>query len=270
MRFIRPYLSGDLARQRVKLVWHVWGYLGLLRLYRLPLAARLGVIARFLRIDWMVPHAHRPREIATLCLALGATPARPGEVVVEAGCWQGGGSAKLSIACRRLGYRLHIYDSFAGVEVMSAADRARSFDFSGSFRASADVLQRNLARFGEPDVCTIHPGWFADTLAHTPVPASVKLAYIDCDLAKGTIEVLRGVLPSLAEDGAVFSQDCHIPNVFDVLNDAVTWTALGRPPARIERLGPQLARIHVREHDGTRSREDHEGRHDARPSSRTF
>ncbi len=142
---------------------------------------------------------------------------------------------------------------------MSAADRARSFDFSGSFRASADVLQRNLARFGEPDVCAIHPGWFADTLAHTPVPAPVKLAYIDCDLAKGTIEVLRGVLPSLAEDGTVFSQDCHIPCVFDVLSDAATWTALGQPAPRIERLGPQLARIHVGQNE-TRRFEAHEGR----------
>jgi O-methyltransferase len=243
VRFLRPHLASHLARQRVKVVWHAWGYAPLLRLRRVPMGARLTMIRRFLRVDWHVPHAHRPSEISAICQTLDASSPRHGEVVIEAGCWQGGSSAKFSIICKCLGYRLHIYDSFAGVEVMSDADRALSFDFSGTYNSPVEVLRRNLEQYGEPQVCSIHPGWFAATLATAPVTASVRLAYIDCDLAKGTKEALRGVIPALVEGGVVFSQDCHIPPVLQALTDPLTWTDLRREVPRIERLGPQLARI---------------------------
>jgi len=74
-------------------------------------------------------------------------------------------------------------------------------------------LWKNLSRYGEAAVCTAHGGWFSDTLARGPVPYAVRVAFIDCDLAKGTYEVLLGVVPSLVEDGWIFSQDFHIPRV---------------------------------------------------------
>jgi hypothetical protein len=75
------------------------------------------------------------------------------------------------------------------------------------------VLWKNLSRYGEAAVCTAHGGWLSDTLARGPVPYAVRVAFIDCDLANGTYEVLLGVVPSLVEDGWIFSQDFHIPRV---------------------------------------------------------
>lgn len=243
VRWIRPHIPQPIHRQRLKLAWFVWGYGPLLTIKSIPLRDRLKLLIRFLRIDWCVLHAHTPLEIALICRALAERPARPGEVVVEAGCWQGGSSAKFSLIGALLGYRLCIFDSFEGVEAMTAKEVADSFDFSGSYRAAETTLRSNVALYGRIDVCTIRRGWFADTLAAAPVPNPVRLAFIDCDLAKGTDEVLSGVVPSLVQDGWIFSQDFHIKPVRRLLSSPTTWGRFRRGMPAITQFAERLAGI---------------------------
>jgi hypothetical protein len=89
-------------------------------------------------------------------------------------------------------------------------------------------------------VCRFVPGWFSDTVA-TEISESVALAYIDCDLAKGTEEVIRGVLPHLK--GAIVSQDFHIAPVQALLRSAEFWHSVGTAMPRIEQRGRRLAVI---------------------------
>jgi O-methyltransferase len=245
VRWILPHLPRDLDRQRVKLLYFVWGYWPLLQLPALPLVDRLKLLARFVRIDWNVLHSHQPGEIASVCAVLAQRPARRGEVMVEAGCWNGGASAKFSLVCALRGYRLRIYDSFEGVEPMTSEEKQRGYDFSGEYVASDATLRANLQRFGAPDVCSIHKGWFAATLAGSPVADIVRVVFIDCDSAKGTQEVLLGVVPSLASDGVVFSQDFHIASVQELLLDRRTWERYGRGDPSIERLCGHLAMLRL-------------------------
>jgi O-methyltransferase len=163
--------------------------------------------------------------------------------MIEAGCWQGGSSAKWSILCKRLGYQLHIFDSFEGVEPLTPEAKASSYDFSGEYAATEGLLRSNLARYGEASVCSVHKGWFAETLALRPVQSPVRVVYIDCDLAKGTDEVLRGVVSRLVEDGWLFSQDFHIPAVQTLLCSPATWQRLGRPVPHVTRLCGNLAAV---------------------------
>jgi O-methyltransferase len=115
------------------------------------------------------------------------------------------------VLCHRLGYRLLIYDSFAGVETPPVEQQPReNAAFFGEYTASLDFVRENIRRYGEVSVCELIPGWFCDTLAKTPIHAPVRLAYIDCDLEKGTDEVLHEVVPSLVPDGVIFSEDYHI------------------------------------------------------------
>ena len=134
-----------------------------------------------------------------ICQAIAERPAISGETFIEAGCWQGGSSARFSIICNMLNYSLCIYGSFEGVEPMSPEDKAESYDFSGEYASPGSILHKNLALYSEPNVCTIHKGWFVDTLAKGAVPYKVRLAFIDCDLAKGTREVLTGIVPALTD-----------------------------------------------------------------------
>ncbi len=168
--------------------------------------------------------------------------------MVEAGCWNGGASAKFSLVCKLGGYRLRIYDSFEGVEPMTSEEKQRGYDFSGEYVASDATLRANLQRFGAPDVCSIHKGWFAATLARSPVAEVVRVVFIDCDSAKGTQEVLLGVVPSLASDGVVFTQDFHIASVRDLLLDRRTWERYGRGDPGIERLCGHLAVLRLPQH----------------------
>ena len=243
VRWLRPHLKQELTRQRVKLMYWVWKYWPFLRSPLWPLSSRLAVLKRFLAIDWNVLHAHRPDEICHIFRVLSERRAAAGEVMVEAGCFNGGSTAKFSILCQRLGYQLQVYDSFQGVEPMSEDAKADNFDFSGTYTSSKEIVINNVRTYGELGVCTFHPGWFADTLAVHPVREPVRVAYIDCDVAKGTAEVLQGVSPSLTPDACVFSQDFHIAPVRDLLLSADTWSHVQKPHPQVRQLSEQLAAI---------------------------
>jgi O-methyltransferase len=246
--WIRPLLRTQLSQQRVKLLVDVWGYAQLLRIPALSRTERLRLLARCLRVDWGVPHAHKPRELAIVCYAIGERRAQPGEVVVEAGCWNGGSSAKLSAVCALLGYRLHIFDSFQGVEPLTAEERALSgWDFSRTYASPESTVRQTLRRYGNEEVCELHPGWFVDTLAAHPLADPVRVAYIDCDLAKGTREVLTGIAAALTPDAWVFSQDYQFAAVRQLLADEATWAALGRGVPRLRHYYRNLAIVRPRE-----------------------
>ena len=243
VRHVLPRIADPLVRQRLKMLYFGWAYWRLLFETGMPLGSRLRLLRRFARIDWNVLHCHFPSETVRIAAALADRPARSGECMAEAGCWNGGSSAKFSLLCAELGYRLHIYDSFEGVERLSGEEEAREWDFAGQYASPESRLRENLSRFGAPEVCTIHPGWFSDTLAREPVPGTLRVGYIDCDLGKGTVEALRGMIPVLANDGCVFSQDYHIAPVRRVLHDPETWRSLDLAIPTIERLGTYLAKI---------------------------
>jgi hypothetical protein len=240
--WVRPHIAEPIKQQRVKLIWLGWGYWPLLLLESLSLTERLRLMARFLRVDWFITHTHSPSEITNVCRTLARRRAREDEVVLEAGCWQGGSSVKFSIICAMLGYKLQIYDSFEGVEKASG-NAGGNYDFSGEYAASEVTLRRNLAQFGEPEVCRIHKGWFVNTLANAPVSYPIRMAYIDCDLAKGTKEALAGIVPSLVADGQIFSQDFHIKPVEELLRNPATWASLHKGVPAIKRLNYSLAII---------------------------
>ncbi len=239
VRWVRPRLRSEIQRQRVKLAYDGWGYVHLLGLRSLSVPERVRLITQFLAIDWNIVHGHKPREIVAVCAAIASREARDDEAIVEAGCWQGGSSTKLSLVGARLGYHLHIYDSFQGVERVDED----GYDFGGEYASPEHVLRTNLARYGDASVCTIHKGWFRDTLGREPLEFRVRVAYIDCDLAKGTREALQGIVPALASDGVVFSQDVQIRSVRELLSDPTTWADLGRAIPVTRHVYRNLARL---------------------------
>ncbi len=211
VRRIRPHLATPLAQQRARLAWQGWAYLRLLGPSALPVRRRLALIGGCLRTDWTLAHAHRPPEIAPVLRAVASRRAEPGEAVVEAGCWRGGATVKLSRACAALGYELWVYDSFEGVE--PHVPEEGEYDFTGEYQASPATLRANLERLGEASVVTVVEGWFEDTFGAGPMPDRIRTVLVDCDLAKGTREVLEAVRPHLSPDARLFTQDFHIPEV---------------------------------------------------------
>jgi O-methyltransferase len=223
-KWLRPRISSDIGKQRLKLLWHGWGYWRLLAPSRIPALARLRLLVGFLRVDWRILHAHKPAEMSRMLLRLAQRPARPGEVVVEAGCWRGGSTAKFSLACRELGYGLEVYDSFEGVAAHEVVNDET--DFAGTYAAGEELVRANVAATGAVEVCRFHKGWFSDTLRHG-VGKPIRMLYIDCDIVEGTRDALEGGLPDLVDDGLVYSQDFHIRSVREYLETPATWEDLG-------------------------------------------
>lgn len=241
-RLILPFVRNPLVRQRLKMLWFVWGYWPLIvRRSRFSAAQRLALLNGFLRADWLILHGHTPREVADIAVDLGQGRAVPGQAIVEAGCWNGGSTAKFSHLAFHLNLSLHVYDSFQGVEDVSNVPG--EWDYSGQYASAEGTVRRNIERCGTNAPFTTHPGWFSETLGRTPAPAPIAMAYIDCDIAKGTYEALSGIVRSLAPDGIVFSQDFHITPVSVLLTNPETWARLGVPTPQITRLGRRLAKL---------------------------
>jgi O-methyltransferase len=238
---IRSRIKNEIVLQRLKLIWYAWGYNPILFIKSLSILQRVDLIARLLRVDWHVLHSHRPCEIAKLFTSLSRRPAMQGEVVIEAGCWKGGSSAKLSLLCEMLGYQLMIYDSFQGVEPLSRRELEGEYDYSGEYAASKDEVINNIQTFGVMQACQIVEGWFSDTLASHPVKSPVRLVFIDCDLAKGTYEVLFGVSTSLVDDAVIITQDYHIQSVRKLIHSPTTWQHLQKPFPKIQKECGNLA-----------------------------
>jgi O-methyltransferase len=225
------------VRRLLNLVWCLAGY-GRILSAQLPLRTRWRLIRSFLRVDSNVARAHQPAEMAEIVRWL-ASRKPGGELFVEAGCWKGSSSCKFSHLCEILGYKLMIYDSFAGVE---AVDESSEMDFSRMYASTREEVAENLRRYGVAARCELIPGWFSESIAHG-APATVAAAYIDCDLAKGTYEVLSGIIGKLSPDGVVFTQDYHIPVVRNLLHDPNTWRSLGVGQPVIQPLCFNLAAL---------------------------
>jgi O-methyltransferase len=243
IKWLRPVFSKSIHQQRLKMIWFCWSYWPILFIKSLPVLVRFGFLIKFLRIDWSIEHSHTPSEIIEIIQFIAERPASKDEIVLEAGCWQGGSTVKFSIFCNYFGYKLHVYDSFEGVESIQEG----GYDFSGEYCASEKEVKRNLIQYGVGDVCVFHKGWFSETLKPNSVNFPIRAVYIDCDLAKGTEEVLRGVLPWLVKDGTIFTQDYHILSVKQLLNDPATWGKLGVVQPMIKPLCHNLAVIKFHE-----------------------
>ena len=99
-------------------------------------------------------------------------------VVVECGCFLGGSTANLSLACEAVGRDLIAYDSFEGLPSPREGDKYGRAE-AGFLRGDLDVVKENVRRFGAIDRCTFRKGWYSDTLpAHTE---PVVLLFLDVD-----------------------------------------------------------------------------------------
>jgi O-methyltransferase len=217
------------------MLWLAWGYWRILVSPHIPKKRLL--IARFLRVDWNVLHGHSPAEISVIVSRIFRCADRNRGTFIEAGCWNGGSSAKFSILCNILGYRLHVYDSFQGVEDVRSVPG--EWDYTGQYAAAERSVIENIRHYGEVGVCETHAGWFSETMCDG-VPGPVRVAYIDCDIAKGTREALVGITRSLAPDALVFSQDFHITPVRQLIERDETWNTLGTPKPTIRQLKEKL------------------------------
>ena len=173
---------------------------------------------------------------------LGLSSASAG-CIVEAGCFKGGSTCKLSILAQMTGRKLYVFDSFRGIPTNSEQHKLNIFGEKAAFPAqsyegSLEEVSTNLETFGELSVCELMKGWFEETMPSFHQPVAV--AFIDVDLADSTRSCLRYLYPLLMPGGIIFSHDGHLPLCIEVLSDRSLWAELTEDlPPKIKGLGQE-------------------------------
>jgi O-methyltransferase len=198
-------------------------------------------VYRFYHISRKVECQHLESEILSFACEVFKLPATVVGSLVEAGCFKGGSSAKLSIVAALSHRKLIVCDSFEGIPGNSEEHGTTLFGGgavfrAGDYRGDLDEVKGNVRDYGEIDVCTFIKGYFENTL--TSFREAVAAAYIDVDLASSTRTCLKYLWPLLVPGGVIFSQDGHLPLVLDVLRDKIFWHGeLGCGPPEVIGMG---------------------------------
>ncbi len=200
---------------------------------------RWRLVRRFIHVTNHVRGYHTLGEMLRVTAAILERRRRGCLTVVEAGAGFGGSTAKLSLAVAAAGGRLVVFDSFRGIppndEVHESLDGRRVVFRAGAFAGRLAVVRRAVERFGAPEVCEFHKGWFEDTVSGFCDPVDVAL--VDVDLLSSTRTCVAALYPRLRPDGVLFSQDGHLKAVVELFADAGYWASLGVEPPVIEGLG---------------------------------
>lgn len=137
-----------------------------------------------------------------MALKLFETPPEIAGDVIECGTWKGGSAANLSLACRIVGRKLRIFDSFEGLPAGDLLDREAKRYKRGDYAGSLEEVRTNIRKYGAAECCEYVRGWFADTLPQLDSP--VVLAFLDVDLEASLDCCVRHIYPHLTPKGHIF------------------------------------------------------------------
>lgn len=206
----------------------------------LPLAARLRLVARFLRITNQVRAYHSQAQMLAIADEILRRAGRPDLTVVECGCAKGSSTAKLSLIARLAGGRLIAFDSFRGLPPNDERHEdllGRPMVFrAGAFRGRLREVQRTVEAFGAPALVEYRKGWFHETLPQ--LAETVDVAFLDVDLLESTRTCLVHLVPRMRPGGVIFTQDGHLRAIAALLADPAFWRdQIGAAPIAIPGLG---------------------------------
>lgn len=196
-------------------------------------AKRLRYVLQVYRISLRVWCAHTEDEIFQVATAVLKFSSQVPGAIVEAGCYKGGSTAKLSLLARLAGRKLVAYDSFEGLPANDEPHQrtlsGEKADFhAGAYRGGLDEVKANITKFGDLGVCAFVKGWFDETMPGHRDP--IVVAFVDVDLVSSTKSCLRWLFPHLQRGGSIFTQDGHLPLVLQALDDDAFWEVeVGRP-----------------------------------------
>lgn len=202
---------------------------------------RLSLILKCYKISYKVHCPHMENEMIQVMSAIFALDPGVKGVVVEAGSYKGGSTAKLSLAAAIAKRKLFVFDSFEGIpqhkEFHGTNIYGGNANFPpGSYAGSLEEVKDTIKKYGKIDVCIFQKGWFKDTL---PLfKESVGAAYVDVDLLSSTETCMEFLYPLLVPKGAIFSQDGHLPWIIEMFKSEKFWKEkLKRAKPEIKDLG---------------------------------
>jgi O-methyltransferase len=172
--------------------------------YGLSWPKRVRLALRMRRTTRGVQTATSYKAHVVMAAKLLEIPPEVEGVVVECGCFMGGSTANLSLACEAVGRELIAYDSFEGLPSPREGDKYARGEV-GFLRGDLEVVTENVRKFGAIDRCTFRKGWFSDTLPNHAEP--IVLLFLDVDYQASLDDCIRNLWPHLAEKGYLFTDE---------------------------------------------------------------
>ena len=212
------------------------------------LLKKIRLIKQLYVISDKIDCQHTQEEMLNFIEVVLNLPPNSKGVIIEAGCYKGGSTAKFSLAVDIVGKNLVVFDSFQGIPENSEAHDKDIFGGPVSFKegyycGTLDEVKINVSKYGKIDCCKFVKGWFENTLPNFQEPISA--IYLDVDLVSSTRTCLKYFYPLLEPGGVIFSQDGHLPLVDELFdNDSFWLDEIGCKKPPIFGLGKQKL-IHI-------------------------
>lgn len=170
--------------------------------YRLSWWKKITFGLRLVRNKHCIQTGTSFKTALVMALKLFELPPDVPGVVVECGTWKGGTATNLSLACRIVGRKLVVCDSFQGLPPGDALDREAPGYNAGDYCGTFDEVRANIAKYGDIGCCEFVKGWFQDTLPNFKQP--VVMAFLDVDLESSLNTCVLNLWPLLDGEGYIF------------------------------------------------------------------
>lgn len=201
---------------------------------------KLKLVVRLTRNHAKIPNLTSLQQQLVMAREIIALPASvPGDVV-ECGCYNGGSTIGLSLACELAGRRLYVCDTFEGLPSPASGEDVDVLPQHGTFyrwrrgdfksRGGLAGVRENVRRFGCLSACIFVPGLFAETLPLLPL-REIAMVYEDADLASSVRDCIQYLWPKLQPGCKFFCQEPFSVPVVGLFYDRHWWQAtLDSPP----------------------------------------
>ena len=158
--------------------------------------------------------------------------------VIECGCFRGGSTVNLSLACELVDRQLIVYDSFEGFPPAQPGDRYGGNP--GAFRADLEEVRENVRSYGRLDRCTFRKGFFGDTLPNHDRP--IVLCFLDVDMQGSLWDCVVNLWPHLTDRGFMFIDEYTLLDYSALFFSERFWRErFDRPPPGLIGAGSGVA-----------------------------
>jgi O-methyltransferase len=204
---------------------------------------RLSLILNCYKISYLVDCPHMEGEMIEVMHQIFSIPSSNSGVVVEAGSFKGGSTAKISLAAKIAKKKFFVFDSFEGIPEHKEKHGKNIFGGDayfpkGSYAGSLQEVKKSVEKYGDINSCEFVKGFFDKTMPG--FKNKVVVGYLDVDLASSTKTCLQYLYPLLINGGVLLSQDGHLPWIIELLSDKNFWKKdLGVEIPKMEGLGKE-------------------------------
>ncbi len=201
--------------------------------YEVGFFKKCKLLLQIYRIKKNIETASSCYEHVQMAVAILKTPRVLAGEVAECGCYKGGSTASLSLACALTGRKLIIFDSFCGLPEPAPNDKVHHCPHinktpvyqKGAYSGTLAEVKANITKFGCIDVCEFVEGYYEQTMPRFIERFKGKLIFIftDVDLRNSLESCVRYLWPFLQDKCLLFTHEASHLEMASLFFDQAWW-----------------------------------------------